>query len=199
MGRKAVAKNRKQDVDKKQEWADALFPFFQQHGLKGITINKMAKWLEKSKSTLYEYFKSKEEIVTLALLSKMEGMKDYEQILNDEQISYINRYINFIQFVSDNVSDISNQFLYDLKEDYPDQWKIVDAFLKQMVQSLNTYYQGGITAGEFKNVNIALLLHADRYFIFDVLTNPKFLMENNLTIKEVAEQYLHLKFNGLKS
>jgi len=197
MGRKATIKNRKKNEDKKEQWAITLFPFFQEHGLEGITIDKMASWLGKSKSTLYEYFKSKEEIVSLSLFHKLKDLHQYQDILLDTSISYTIRYQNFIQFISDNISDISNQFLRDIKAHYPEQQKMIDAFLQHMLATLTDYYKGGIKANEFQNIHIAILLESDRHFLFDVLTNPDFLIKNKLTIKTISEQYMKLKFEGL--
>lgn len=197
MGRKAIGKHRKKNEVKKRQWAKDLFPYFQEHGLEGITIDKMANWLGKSKSTLYEYFQSKEEIVNLALFQKLQQLHHYEAILSNQSVSHIHRYENFMQFISDNISDISNQFLQDLKAAYPLQQKMIDAFLQTMLASLNDYYLSGIKADEFQNISIVLLLEADRHFLFEVLTNPDFLMKHQLTIKDISEQYMQLKFEGL--
>ena len=52
-------------------------------------------------------------------------------------------------------------------------------------------------AGAFRKMNIALLIAQDQHFIFDLMTNPKFLEENNLTLTELVEQYLSLKMEGI--
>lgn len=197
MGRKAIVRNRKQDTKKKQEWANELFPFFQQHGVKGITINSMAKWLGKSKSTLYEYFVSKDEILLFSILPKLEALQGYELILNDSSRSFQQRYKDFFQHIMEQISDISNLFLADLKSHFPDHWALVDNFLKGLISQLDNYYKQGIAAGDFANIHVALLLAEDRYFVFEVLTNPDFLEENNLTLKELVEEYLNLKLHGL--
>ena len=196
MGRKAVAKDRHQDTEKKQEWATALFPFFQEYGVKGITINKMANWLGKSKSTLYEYFESKDEIIALSLLHKLENAKGYEAILQNEALSYRQRYNDFFQHITTQLADVSNLFLSDLKRHSPVHWNLIELFLQNIVQHLGVYYQKGMDAGEFKSIHTALLIAEDRHFIFELLTNPDFLEQNNLTLKELVEQYLDLKLNG---
>lgn len=197
MGRKAITRDRKQDSTKKQEWANALFPFFQQHGVKGVTINTMAKWLGKSKSTLYEYFVSKDEILLFSILSKIQALQGYELILKDTNRSFQQRYKDFFQYITKQVSDISNLFLADLKLHFPNHWILVDNFLTNLIGQLDVYYKQGIAAGEFSNINVALLLAEDRYFVFDILTNPEFLEENNLTLKELVQEYLNLKLYGL--
>lgn len=199
MGRKSTKKVRKIDLDKQKEWAKHLFPFFQEHGLEGITIDQMAVWLKKSKSTLYEYFNSKEEIIQLSLLNKLEDMLPYKDILTNNALNYTDRYQQFMKFISIKVSDISNRFLLDLKAEYPETWKLIQFFLEELLKMLRKYYQGGIDKNEFKKIHIAILLQADKNFIFEILTNPAFLIENNLTLKELVEQYLVLRLGGLKN
>jgi AcrR family transcriptional regulator len=197
MGRKAIQKNRKVDFRKKQEWAKTLFPFFQKHGVKGITIDEMAKWLGKSKSTLYEYFKSKNEILELSILSKIDDVIGFQVILQDENKTYRQRYNDFYELITVQIAGVSTKFLSELKEYFPDQWKVIEFFLQGLISSLKVYYKSGIKAGAFKNIHVALLIAEDQHFIFDLMTNPQFLEDNNLTVKVLVEQYSSLKLDGL--
>ena len=180
-----------------EQWASELFPFFQEHGLKGITIDRMASWLNKSKSTLYQYFSSKEEIILLSLQLKLQSLLPYQQILTDTNFNHVERYRNFLEFVAAHISDTSSLFLEDLQEEYQPIWELVDQFLNQLLKVCEKFYEEAIEAGVFEARSTALLLQTDRHFIFGLLMNPTFLRENNLTLSELTIQYLELRLNGL--
>ena len=199
MGRKSLVKTRKIDVQKKNEWAKSLFLFFQRYGIKGNTMDDMAQWLGKSKSTLYEYFKSKNEILELAIFSKIEEVKGYREILENENETFRQRYIDFLRLVTTQNAAVTSLFLADLQAYFPDQWRIIELFLQDLIQSLSEYYKKGIQAGAFKNIHVALLVAEDRHFIFDLMTNARFLEENQLKMHELVEQYLSLKLDGLEA
>ncbi len=197
MGRKAITKSRQNNQEKMEQWAGALFPFFQQHGLKGITIDRMASWLNKSKSTLYQYFSSKEEIILLSLQLKLTSLLPYQRILTDTNFNHVDRYQNFLEFIAEHISDISSLFLADLQEDYQAIWEIIDQFLNQLLRVCEAFYEEAIEAKIFEPRSTKLLLETDRHFIFGLLMNPDFLRENNLTLSELTVQYLELRLNGL--
>ncbi len=197
MGRKAVSKSRKSNSPKKLIWAAQVFSFLQQEGISGVTMDQIAAFLGKSKSTLYEYFRSKEEILNAVLLQKLGTINGYTSILSDNELGYKERYKRFMDFMSDAISDISTKFLSELKNDFPEQWQLIEQFLEVMLAHLHEYYQGGINRKEFKNVPIPLLLAQDQHFLFEILTNPEFLEQQKLSVKEIVQHYLSLKLDGL--
>lgn len=198
MGRKALSKDRQVNHSKMEQWANALFPFFQEHGLKGITIDQMAEWIKKSKSTLYQYFSSKEEIIQLSLGLKLKTLLPYKEILEDETKPHPERFEAFLAFIAESISDISGLFLSDLKEDYQDIWKIIDQFLFQLLEVCESFYKSAIDSGAFAARNVALMVELDRHFIFDLLLNPNFLKENQLSLSQLTIEYLELRMEGLK-
>ena len=134
MGRKSTNKVRSVDKVKKKAWAKALFPLLQKEGLRNLTMDNLANYLQKSKSTLYEYFNSKEEIINLSLIYKLKDLSSYPEILHNRDLDHISRYQLFIQFISNGVSDISKVFLYDLRNFFPESWIVVNEFLKRDVK-----------------------------------------------------------------
>ena len=144
MGRKAVNKNRKDDSEKKAAWSKALFPYLQSHGLQGLSINKIAKYLAVSKSTLYEYFESKEEIILLALSYKIDALLPALDMLTVQEFTFEKRYWNFFNHITENSKDISARFLHELRELYPNEWKTVAEFLHVLMNKVRAFYKESI-------------------------------------------------------
>lgn len=197
MGRKSTDKNRKQNDEKKLQWSLQAFPLFQMGNLHGLTIDDIAKWLGKSKSTLYEYFESKDEIILLGLLERFRQLMGYKEILLDSKRTHIQRYSDFLAFMLPRIQDISAQFLVELKRDFPAMWTIAQAFLGELLALLGDYHRSGIQVQAFKPLSAELMVKMDSLFISEVLMQPDFLLQHGLSLSQLVEQYITMKFEGI--
>jgi AcrR family transcriptional regulator len=196
MGRKALIRKRKIDRVKTDEWIKILFPYFQKNGLKGITMDLVASQLNKSKTTVYDYFQTKEQLLEMMVDFKLSEIKTFENILYNETISYTERCYQMLKHQADHISDISNLFLSDLRDLYPNLWAKVEVFLDYCVNLMKDFYEKGIIQKEFNTINPVILALNDQLF-FKILSNPDFLLQNNITLQEAFEQYSILKFFGI--
>ncbi len=196
MGRKAIQRKRKKNKEKTKEWIKILLPYFQKNGLRGMTMDLVAQELNKSKTTVYDYFQTKEELLRMMVTEKLGEVKGFEKILKDASLSFIDRCYEVLKFLADHISDISNLFLTDLKALYPNLWKKIEDFLDYTVSVLEAFYQQGIEAGAFNRIHTAILAVNDQLF-FRKLTDPDFLTDHDLTLQEAFNQYSKLKFFGL--
>jgi AcrR family transcriptional regulator len=196
MGRKALSRERKIDESKTTEWIVKLFPYFQKNGLKGITMDLVAQELDKSKTTVYDYFQTKEQLIEMLVDYKLAEIKTFELIINDENSSYTQRCYEVLKHQTDHISDISNLFLADLREFYPALWQKIENFLDYCVQIMSEFYKKGSQSNEFNVINPTIVAMNDQLF-FRTLTNPDFLSNSGLTLQEAFEQYSKLKFFGI--
>lgn len=197
MGRKALPKKRKEDTSgKTKEWLHALFVHCQEHGLKGLTMDDMAGVLGKSKTTVYEYFPTREVLLAQMISVKLAEIGTVSQILTNRKSGYLERYFEVLQHLALHVSGISTIFLADLKTLFPELWQQIEVLLDQVIGLLEEFYREGIENGQFNDIHPAILTQGDRLF-FRTLANPDFLASSGLSIQEAFEQYLRLKFFGL--
>lgn len=196
MGRKSVKKKRNTNPQKREKYVKMLMPIFQQHGLNKFTMDDIAAELGISKATLYHYFSSKDEIISSILKFILSGIKEFEPVILNEEEDYIDRYFKALQILYENTQGISNIFLADLKEGYPQLWNLVDQFSEHSIQVLKAFYDSGKRSGNFNDIHTSILAASDRMF-FHTLSDPEFLEANQLTMKEAFEQYFKLKCFGL--
>ncbi len=196
MGRKAINRDRKIDKDKTQPWIQILYNYFQKNGLKGITMDVLAKVLGKSKTTVYDYFPTKEDLLDEIILYKLEEIKGFKNIIGNTEKSFKQRCYELLKFQTDHIADISNIFLSDLKELYPSHWQKVESFLDYLSEETAKFYKAGIQAEEFNAIHTSILVLNDQLF-FRTLTDPNFLNTNKLTLQEAFEQYSQLRFFGI--
>lgn len=156
----------------------------------------VAKELQISKATLYDYFQTKEELIALALQDKLNSIRGFEAILHNDSLSFPERCYQVLKYLADHISDISNLFLADLKTFFPSIWQEVDTFLENTAMGIQDFYAKGIQEKAFNEINPAILTMTDQIF-FRTLSDPHFLSQQGLTIQEAFEQYAQLKFFGL--
>lgn len=196
MGRKSSDKIRKDSPAKKEELIQRLIPFLQEKGLQGITMDNMAGAMNISKATVYKYFQSREEILAATIAVKLDEIKHFDAYLNDKEVEYLDRYKNAVQYLSEHISDITNQFLADLKTFFPHLWQLIDAFKNYCMNALKAYYNEGIRKGYFNKINPEIMVMTDQFFL-DKLTDPDFLLTHKLTIKQAFDEYFRMKFYGI--
>jgi AcrR family transcriptional regulator len=196
MGRKPIVKRRKRDSEKVLEWAAVLFPHLQQEGVKSLTMDRAATILSKSKSTLYEYLSSKEEIIELIIDYKIKQLNSFKLFLNNSDLDYTERLSGAIACVSTHSTGISNLFLKELRQFYPKQWQKVDQFVQESVDALNEYYKEGTTNGAFKNINANLLTLMDQQFLYTII-DAQNLEKHSLTFDKALSDYLQIKLHGI--
>jgi AcrR family transcriptional regulator len=139
---------------------------FSEKGFSGTTMEDIAKDVELSTSTLYLYFKSKEELyaslnlkVLKNLLDKIEEV-DTENILPQEEkvLALKNLLYSFYEFdpmllldvfnfqTSELIRELSPQIVMELKQ-----------FARNAVHSIAKIFEFGIKAGIYKEMNIVAL------------------------------------------
>ncbi len=196
MGRKASPKNRNTNLAKKKALAEQAVPFFQSHGLRAITMDEVAQYIGKSKATIYKYFSTKEEIISLVISNRLAIIKQFELILHNTDLPYLDRYTNSVQHLYAHIGDISNLFLADLKALYPHLWQSINAFIDYVGELLRAYYTEGIHQKVFKPIHPSILVLSDSLFL-NALSDPDFLIPNNLSLQQAYDQYFTLKFTGI--
>lgn len=192
MGRKSTVKNRKQLSKKMISWLEQLLPSIQDESLDSITINDISKKTAISKSTLYEYFESKEEIITKAIEIRLNKV-DLSAITIDSNQSILLQYTKLIERLTSRLNDISFHFIFQVKDQFNEAWQVISLFMDKLIDLLKELYTVGIKQNIFRPVSIDLLLKLDQYFITEWLSSSK----QNKTIDQLILDYVDLRLNGI--
>lgn len=197
MGRSSVERYRYKDPDVKLKHTIRFMVYFQQHGIEDFSMSKMAKDLGISKTTIYNHFTTKEEIIKAAIEYKIGVIGEYESVLENITLTYTERYRKAMLFFCVQTFDVSDKLLSQIKKKYPEIWKKVALFQKEVLINLISYYKIGIQKGVFKQDANPLLLSLDDQKFFDLLSNQIILKENNIEVLEAFNHHFKIKFNGL--
>jgi len=196
MGRKPLNKERVDDPYIKEIWVRELATVYLQYGLGKFTMDKMAKKLNISKATLYKYFCSKNEIVDAVVQFKIQEIITFEDLLVDDNIDFSERFFEIIKTASIMLAEISGQFLHDTKVKHPELFAKMDAFSDRALYAAEKFYQQGIETGVLNDIDPKILALTDKMFI-QAVSNPKFLQEHNISVKEAFDNYFLMKSKGI--
>ncbi|MFT7156187.1 MAG: AcrR family transcriptional regulator [Parvicella sp.] len=196
MGRKSVEKERKQLNKKQKIWLANSLPFFYKEGIVGPTMNDIATYLGLSKATIYNYYESKEDLVHDSLWVKLKELEGFRDLLFNEDLDFVERYYEGVNFFAQSLTGMTNAYLKDLKENFPNSWESVELFQTKSVENLRTYYEMGIQKGIFRPFNVHVMASYDMVF-FNMMLDPSFLKENQITVEQAFSEYFNMKFNGI--
>lgn len=196
MGRPSLRKKRLKDPLKREAWIELLLPHFVEKGIREVPIDVVVDILGRSKATVYKHFESHHEIVSLVIAKKLENLQHFAPILREESKSYQDRYVLAVAYISKHLGDVSNRFLSDLKEIYPDLWELINGFKVVALSELRTFYINGVSDKVFEDLNPDLMVLSDELF-FDALTNPEYLTSKGLNLQAAFESYFKMRFYGI--
>ncbi len=196
MGRKSLDKQRVDDPQTKEVWVKELTILYLQHGTSKFTMDAVAKKLGVSKATLYKYFASKDELIDAVVQFKIEEIIAYERLLEDSNIDFSERFFDIIKNASILLAEISDKFLHDTKSKYPELFHKINGFNSRALAAAEHFYRQGIEIGILNNINPKILALTDKIFI-QAVSNPKFLKEHNISIKEAFDNYFEMKSKGI--
>lgn len=198
MGRKPLTKKRLKRPDKQREIIEKLTDFFKENRLSENNMDQVAAYLNKSKATIYKYFRSKEEMVDLLITHKIKSIAQFAFILRNDEVDFFERYNLSYELLSNNIADIPNELLIDIQELYPAIYQKIELLIETAAAELKAYYEKGIELGIFNKLNATILAQNDLMF-FQLLTNPQFLIDNKLSMNQAFKDFYQIRCYGLLS
>lgn len=198
MGRKSLEKKRKIPTKKVNAWLAELLLKLQEENLENLTIDDIAKLANKSKSTIYDYFKSKEDILVAACKTRISILSTLIEEKEKYQGNPVEIYECLLEDFTEGIADISISFLHQIKIHYPDAWQTINDFTDTYVSILKELYIQGIKEGFYHSISIDLLANLDKYFITELVTNSSIFSKKEYTLSHLVKDYLKLRLNGLK-
>ncbi|MEM1002008.1 MAG: TetR/AcrR family transcriptional regulator [Bacteroidota bacterium] len=199
MGRKAINRERRQLTKKAEQWVRDLLPLLQDKNLDKLTLDELAELVGKSKSTIYSYFSSKEEIyltVTALVLQDLFFVISDEAIKGEDMEQALQ---TMLLRIGEGIDGISISYLEQLQQHFTDIWSTIEVFLAQVLDQLAKIYEKGMQQGTFKKFNVSLLTALDRHFVMNIMTDASSFSGQGLSLKDLVQEYLELRLSALRT
>lgn len=132
---------------------------FLKYGLKRVTMDDIAKELGISKKTIYQHFKDKEEIISIATQKHMEYECDIMRDVRNNSENAVEQLFLISKCMRNSFSHINSSILYDLRKYYKKAWEIYRKFEKEVIyREIENTLKNGIKEGYFrKEINVPIL------------------------------------------
>jgi len=142
-------------MDKKRnELIDKSAMIFLRHGIRSVTMDDLARGLGVSKKTLYNYFKDKDDLVTLIVTTLIERNQVACEIGRLKSETAIDAMMNISEFSTRLFTEIHSSVFYDLQKYFPEAWDIIKQYRLEFISDQITQ---NIIRGQEEGVYIAEL------------------------------------------
>ena len=165
------------------------------HALR-FTMEDLTKRLHMSKTSLYKIVDTKEKLIHEILNYLMKSFEEEEKIIREETKNAQEKVTRFVDEYTRVFNFLESGAYDDLKNSYPNEWQLCEKFRQHRIEVLLQFINEGMTKGEFRQVNSAVLQYC-LLIMSSMLANKKFLSENDLTYSQAIASMKDLIFHGI--
>ena len=195
---KGVPLTEAQQNRRRKEIANASVHLFLEKGFNETSMREIAKTAGVGKSTLYDYFKSKEEILISYFRSETMKIADQARQIAEQEISVSEKLGQIMRL---HLTYLVDNKLFYLKLTLEVQRLTMSG--QQEIQTIRYAYQDmlrelieeGIQAGEFRPVNPLLAARS----IFTLLAIAVFTSRPTGTAEEMLQDAMEIFFDGVRA
>jgi AcrR family transcriptional regulator len=176
---------------KQQAILDAAYDLFLKNGVQATPVATIAKEASVSQVTIYNYFKSKQNVVRRVASRIIEGeCQRFESIVYDASLSFSMKMDRILEFLKMRIDEYDMALIKELLSPLDDTLKgVVDWYVNNRI---NTGFSYWIREGFRENrIN-------DAFDEMDVLLHLKLYDFSLLEDKETLKKQLDLVFYGLR-
>jgi len=159
-----------------------------------FTMSDLAKRLSISKSSLYEQFSSKDELIIAILDTVLNDFRAQEEKIYDSDLSIVEKLQAVLTITSQTFEPFHNRVYDDLRVTYPEEWERVADFRKDRMNHLTALLLQGMEAGSIRHVHVGVIQHMLNST--DYSSYP-FLAENNMTYPDAVAAMLDILLHGI--
>jgi len=183
-------------VEMKEKILQATAHEFNNRGVK-FTIEHVAAHLGISKKTIYQYFSSKDVLITEVIEMVLADVELEEQeILNDKDRDFADRIKDLMLLSPKRIVKVNDWIMEDIKRYRPSNWNRIEQFRYERMLVLSEFLESGILLGIVPALNTKvaarLLLGA-----CTELSKYDFLVENNLDSIQAREVLADIFLHGI--
>jgi len=173
------------------------FELFAQDGIKGFTVESLAKDLAMSKKTIYKFFPTKEILLQKIFQYMMATLASHFNRVQGKNINPLDKFITVLSEITKTISRISISRINEMKARYPAIWNDIETFRLARREDFFKIMQEGQTQGYIRedlDIEIAATLFMN---IINSVFQPEFFLVNQIIPKMVIEIFRDIFLRGL--
>lgn len=181
-------------AEKKEQMLYLILNQIIKTGFKDLKMDDFINMLPASRSTVYRYFKSRQEIIAGVVDEYLKYLDQFKiptslPQKDDDWIRNIERQLEEALILNSHLSAI---FLKDLQTEFPDEYQRLQDKINSNDEQLVQFCKAGQEKGYYNSSEPALWILQDRLMI-PRLIDADYLVHHNLTIKKAINSYVDMK------
>jgi AcrR family transcriptional regulator len=172
---------------------------FLTNGFSTVTMEDMAVGLGMSKKTLYCHFRSKEQLVKVMLLNRLNRIhRHLVAIHSDPTLDVVTRMKQILEFLALRLGEVKQPFFRDLQRHAPEIFKLVDNYRMRAIPAIfGKVFEEGRRMGLMRqDMPKELVIEMLRVCVQNII-NPEVLTRLDLPLRKAFEMILDMLFNGI--
>jgi AcrR family transcriptional regulator len=173
---------------------------FEEMNIRGVkfTMSDLAKRLNVSKTSLYEHFSSKNELIHNILITAIQDVQNQEEaIYHDSELTFADKIPALLKVTPTVFGPINNYRLYDeLQHYYPEEFQMIEKIHEEHQQRFSSLIVQGIENNAVRPINVKVLRQLIASAMND-LFSYRFLSESNMTVPDALSAMSDIIINGL--
>ena len=175
--------------------ADSLF---MKYGARSVTMDDIARELSVSKKTIYQYYKDKDEIVTLVSQAHIEQEKKEFTEISESSNNAIEEIFKISQCIRKMVTEINPSLLYDLQKYHRKAWDLYLDYKTEFIKnSVVDNLQRGIKEGCYREELDVEVIATYRVEQVQMAFDDKIFPRNKFNFPQVQMQLFDHFLHGL--
>ncbi len=178
---------------KRQQLLYTMLNQIVQTGFAGLKMDDFVKMVPASRSTVYRYFKSRDDIISEVVDEYINYIESFKlpEAVHDQQdwLHNVEEQLEESLILNSHLSPV---FLQDLAAEFPADADRLQATMADHDAQLLRFYRAGQTAKVFNPTKAELWILEDRLMIPKII-DPAYLVSHNLTIHDAITSYVAMK------
>lgn len=163
-------------------------------------MDDVARELSVSKKTLYQYFDTKDALVSAAVAMHMEGEREEFSGIRQVAENAIQELFLLSRCMREHVFKINPSLLYDLQKYHPDAWEIFQQFKKMyIIGQIRENIERGVKEGYYRQEINPEVLAILRMEAVQIAFNEQVFPRNKFDLVDVQMQVFDHFVHGLLS
>lgn len=172
---------------------------FEEMNTRGVrfTMSDLARRLAVSKTTLYQHFASKDELIGAILDAVYADVRQQEErIIGDPALSFLEKIAGVLAVFPSVFGPINNRLIDDIQRHLPEEKVKAELFRREKWQRVESLIGREIGEGRLRPINLAVL-QSTYMLMSSVLVDYMFLTENNLSARDALAAFAEILTFGL--
>jgi len=176
---------------------------FARLGYRNVRTDELSQKIGISKRTLYEHFRTKEELFESIIDLELERTKSFveniiEYVEQNPQANLIEEINKIWQLDADSAIKFTREFFDDLQKYTPHLWDKIYQFRQKVIErNFSRIFKIGVEQGLFRSdVNAEVLFHMHLTLVQNLVT-PTMIMRLQASPKEILETIFSVIFRGV--